>query len=146
MIGNKVSLTTPLEGDNRGDVVRDTPSRSKRDQANVLVGTERRIGKAYQSRLAPLNLLASCSLSNLGEMVRGGWVAREGNRCFPCSKFRRGDSAAVDLGRLGGRSPLSSRMVIKVAQPDVFTSCIPSAGAWVVATRQRRASSSCGEC
>lgn len=81
---------------------------------------------ARYSSLAPLNLLASCSLSWFGERALGD--GREG-----------GGSA---LGRLGGRSPLSWRIVTKVAQPGVLISCTASEGEWDVATRQRRDSSS----
>lgn len=46
---------------------------------------------ARHSRLAPLNLLASCSLSDFGD-----WGLIEG-----------GNGRGGDRGRLGGRSPLS---------------------------------------
>lgn len=110
------------------------------------------------SRLAPLNLLASCSLSDLGEADREEAEA-EGKGRRPAFLMGRGSSdpgdsdgddedggsvAVLSQGRLGGRSPLSCRIVTSVAQPGVLISCIPSAGLREVATRQRRDSSSWG--
>lgn len=54
------------------------------------------------SRLAPLNLLASCSPSDLGDTERANWAAGEYRR-FPSWDLERGGSG----GRVGGRSPLS---------------------------------------
>ena len=79
--------------------------------------------KPNHLKLAPLNLLASSSSSATA-------------KC-PSPK-------AETEGRLGGRSPLSCRIASKVAQPGVLRSWKPSARSCVVATRQRRASSSCG--
>ena len=73
-------------------------------------------------RLAPLNLLASSSSSENRE------------------PGEKGD----DRDRLGGRSPLSFKMASNVAQPGVLSSWKPSERSCVRATRQRRASSSCG--
>ena len=78
--------------------------------------------KPNHLKLAPLNLLASSSSSATA-------------KC-PSPK-------AETEGRLGGRSPLSCRIASKVAQPGVLRSWKPSARSCVVATRQRRASSSC---
>lgn len=58
-----------------------------------------KIEKTSYSSLVPLNLLASCSPSDLGDMERGESTADEWGR--------RLRSAAVGQGRLGGRSPLS---------------------------------------
>lgn len=60
-----------------------------------------RLGSTSHSRLAPLNLLASCSLSDFGDS------GLEGNKRFPAWGTARGESAELSQGRLGGRSPLS---------------------------------------
>ena len=53
----------------------------------MLIGTEQRIDKANHSKLAPLNLLASWSPSDLGDMERGDGVAEECNRRFPSGGY-----------------------------------------------------------
>lgn len=68
--------------------------------------TERRKGETRYSKLAPLNLLASWSLSELGDMDRGK-MEDGGLRRFRVWESEREDSAGVGQGRLGGRSPLS---------------------------------------
>lgn len=68
--------------------------------------TERRKGETRYSKLAPLNLLASWSLSGLGDMDRGR-AEGEGLRRFRVWESEREGSAGVGQGRLGGRSPLS---------------------------------------
>ena len=68
--------------------------------------TERREDETDHSKLAPLNLLASWSLSGLGDMDRGR-VEDGGLRRFRGWESGREGSAGVGQGRLGGRSPLS---------------------------------------
>ena len=77
-------------------------------------------------RLAPLKRLASCDSSSTATRP-----------LMECRLWKEGE------GRLGGRSPLSCRMASKVAHPGVSRSLNPSARSWVLATWQRRPSSSC---
>jgi hypothetical protein len=66
----------------------------------------RAVIRRSHSRLAPLNLLASCSPSVLGVWERDVW--EEGGLRRPRDGGSgREDSTAVGQGRLGGRSPLS---------------------------------------
>lgn len=68
--------------------------------------TEREKDETRHSRLAPLNLLASWSLSGLGDKDRGRAWGGELRR-FRVWESEREGSAGVGQGRLGGRSPLS---------------------------------------
>lgn len=70
-------------------------------RANDHGGGYNRESHTSHSRLAPLNLLASCSLSDLGDSGLD-----EKNR-FPGGAIGRESSAELSQGRLGGRSPLS---------------------------------------
>ena len=90
-------------------------------EAATKIQQEKYLRRALYLKLARLNLLASCSSS-----------AAEPS----AAPEEKGE------GRFGGRSPLSSRMANNVAHPGVLRSWKTSARSCVVATRQRRASSS----
>lgn len=66
----------------------------------------KRKDETRHSKLAPLNLLASCSLSGLGDMERGN-VEDWGSRRLRVWEAGREGCAGTGQGRLGGRSPLS---------------------------------------
>lgn len=96
-------VTHPPDHSSRGNMTRKT------EPDLGTARNERRKDEIRHSRLAPLNLLASCSLSGLGDMERGsveGWGLRR-LRVWESWEEDREGSAGVGQGRLGGRSPLS---------------------------------------